>query len=289
MAEYPGGPSIRCVTGRIEWGLFVRGCAAGMCGWAGWSALPMLFWTVSGLVMVAKPIEEVRGDRPDRPPKPIGVAGPLVAPQDRGPAGRRNHAQAARRRAALGNRFRRRRRHGWPIRRPGRLLPRLGAADAAQGTDGALYRHRKVGRNQPGRRRQPAARTPPGDERLARPDERRHAFLRRWRFGRDHCATHPLVAVLRFHVGPAHHGPAGPRGHQQPVDRELRRPVAGHGDAGAHAAADDHPPQERPNGNGNGNGNGTASAPAKPARQPTAIVLVSRGAAATGGHSRQRT
>ena len=31
--------------------------------WLGWLvALPILFWTVSGLVMVAKPIEEVRGE-----------------------------------------------------------------------------------------------------------------------------------------------------------------------------------------------------------------------------------
>jgi len=32
----PGGPSRPCGTGRDEWGQFVRGCAAGMCGWAGW-------------------------------------------------------------------------------------------------------------------------------------------------------------------------------------------------------------------------------------------------------------
>ncbi len=38
---------------------FVRRCAATMCGWAGGFAV--LFWTVSRLVMVAKPIDECAG------------------------------------------------------------------------------------------------------------------------------------------------------------------------------------------------------------------------------------
>ena len=34
--------------------------------WLAWiAAIPLLFWTVSGLVMVARPIEEVRGDEPE--------------------------------------------------------------------------------------------------------------------------------------------------------------------------------------------------------------------------------
>ncbi|HYC95567.1 MAG TPA: hypothetical protein VEB39_07705, partial [Sphingomicrobium sp.] len=50
--------------------------------WLGWLVgLPFLFWTVSGLVMVAKPIEEVRGEHLIAKPKPISVARPLVAPQ----------------------------------------------------------------------------------------------------------------------------------------------------------------------------------------------------------------
>jgi hypothetical protein len=50
--------------------------------WLGWLVgLPMLFWTVSGLVMVAKPIEEVRGTDLIAPPRPIHVANVLVAPQ----------------------------------------------------------------------------------------------------------------------------------------------------------------------------------------------------------------
>jgi hypothetical protein len=53
--------------------------------WLGWLvAVPFLFWTVSGLVMVAKPIEEVRGEHLISPPKPIHVGGPLVAPKVEG-------------------------------------------------------------------------------------------------------------------------------------------------------------------------------------------------------------
>ncbi|MCE2842943.1 MAG: hypothetical protein LW689_09350, partial [Novosphingobium sp.] len=44
--------------------------------WLGWLvAVPLLFWTVSGLVMVARPIEEVRGHtlHIDHPPAPVRV------------------------------------------------------------------------------------------------------------------------------------------------------------------------------------------------------------------------
>lgn len=44
----------------------------------------MLFWTVSGLVMVARPIEEVRGENLISPPKPISWSSTLVAPQIQG-------------------------------------------------------------------------------------------------------------------------------------------------------------------------------------------------------------
>lgn len=100
--------------------------------WLGWLvALPFLFWTVSGLVMVARPIEEVRGEHLISPPKPITVGGPLVAPQV---AGRQVLAVTLEPRAD-GPR--------WEIDfadgekrladpTTGRLLPRLGAADAAK-------------------------------------------------------------------------------------------------------------------------------------------------------------
>ena len=209
--------------------------------WLGWLVgLPMLFWTVSGLVMVAKPIEEVRGERPDRRPPSRSSCRPAGRAAGRGPAGRSSITlDAARRRTALGDRLRRRR-HA-----PRRSRDRQAAATPRRGrcgprSDGPLHRQCQGGRNQPGRCRRPAARAAPGDGRLARPDERRHPFLRRWRIGRDRRPAHRLVAVLRLHVGPAHHGPAGPRGHQQPVGRDLRRAVARHGAAGADAAADDH-------------------------------------------------
>ena len=53
--------------------------------WLGWLiALPMLFWTVSGLVMVARPIEEVRGEHLIAEPRSMSFNGPLVAPQLQG-------------------------------------------------------------------------------------------------------------------------------------------------------------------------------------------------------------
>ena len=40
--------------------------------WLGWLVgVPMLFWTVSGLFMVARPIEEVRGTALLRDPAPL--------------------------------------------------------------------------------------------------------------------------------------------------------------------------------------------------------------------------
>ncbi len=100
--------------------------------WLGWLVgLPMLFWTVSGLVMVAKPIEEVRGEHLIAKPRPIGVAGPLVAPQLEGlpvlaitleprADGPRWEIDFADGQSRLAD----------PV--TGRLLPRLGAADAAK-------------------------------------------------------------------------------------------------------------------------------------------------------------
>lgn len=49
--------------------------------WIGWAvALPVLFWVISGLVMVWKPIEEVRGTDLLRPPAPVRLAGPPIPP-----------------------------------------------------------------------------------------------------------------------------------------------------------------------------------------------------------------
>ena len=55
--------------------------------WLGWLVgLPMLFWTVSGLIMVARPIEEVRGEGLLRDPAPIALTAPTVAPRVEGRA-----------------------------------------------------------------------------------------------------------------------------------------------------------------------------------------------------------
>jgi hypothetical protein len=119
------------VTGRIELGA-IRSRLRRWHVWLGWLVgLPMLFWSVSGLVMVAKPIEEVRGENLIAEPKPISVAAPLLAPQVEG---RQVQAITLKSRAD-GPR--------WEIDfadgenrladpATGRLLPRLGAADAAK-------------------------------------------------------------------------------------------------------------------------------------------------------------
>ena len=49
--------------------------------WLGWIVgIPMLLWTVSGVVMVLKPIEEVRGEQLMTAPQPMRFTGPLVTP-----------------------------------------------------------------------------------------------------------------------------------------------------------------------------------------------------------------
>jgi hypothetical protein len=49
--------------------------------WLGWIVgLPFLLWTVSGLVMVARPIEEVRGENLVRPAPPLPLGFAPVAP-----------------------------------------------------------------------------------------------------------------------------------------------------------------------------------------------------------------
>lgn len=55
--------------------------------WLGWLvALPFLFWTVSGLVMVARPIDEVRGTALIAEPKPLALTRGLVVPTIEGRA-----------------------------------------------------------------------------------------------------------------------------------------------------------------------------------------------------------
>jgi uncharacterized iron-regulated membrane protein len=100
--------------------------------WLGWIVgLPILFWTVSGLIMVARPIEEVRGEdlikaapplslaRPPVPPQigPRPVASVTLEQQSDGPFWLIRYADGAARRADPAT---------------GRLLPQLNAADAAR-------------------------------------------------------------------------------------------------------------------------------------------------------------
>jgi hypothetical protein len=49
--------------------------------WLGWLVgVPVLFWTVSGFVMVARPIEEVRGTALLRERPPLALSAPAIAP-----------------------------------------------------------------------------------------------------------------------------------------------------------------------------------------------------------------
>jgi hypothetical protein len=49
--------------------------------WLGWLVgVPLLFWAVSGLIMVWKPIEEVRGSDLLAPPAPVVLTAPAVLP-----------------------------------------------------------------------------------------------------------------------------------------------------------------------------------------------------------------
>lgn len=49
--------------------------------WLGWLVgIPMLFWTVSGLIMVARPIDEVRGTNLIKPAPPVVAVADLVMP-----------------------------------------------------------------------------------------------------------------------------------------------------------------------------------------------------------------
>jgi hypothetical protein len=53
--------------------------------WLGWLIfIPMLLWTVSGVAMVLKPIEEVRGEGLMTPPPPLRLTEPVVPPRIEG-------------------------------------------------------------------------------------------------------------------------------------------------------------------------------------------------------------
>ena len=100
--------------------------------WLGWLVgVPMLFWTLSGVVMVWKPIEEVRGTDLLAEPPPVRLTAPPVPPQLAGvavdkltleprAAGPRWVVQVADGPTRLAD----------PL--TGRLLPALGAAEAAR-------------------------------------------------------------------------------------------------------------------------------------------------------------
>lgn len=100
--------------------------------WLGWLVgIPMLFWTVSGVVMVARPIEDVRGTNLIKPLAPVVSTADLALPTIDGRSVKALSLQTR----AEGPR--------WVVEfadgdtgladaRTGALLPRLAAADAAR-------------------------------------------------------------------------------------------------------------------------------------------------------------
>ena len=100
--------------------------------WLGWIVgIPMLLWTLSGIVMVWKPIEEVRGNHLMVEPRPMQLSGPIVTP---GLAGLPLKSLALQQRAA-GPRWAVTLEDGTTrLADPGTglLLPRLSAADAVR-------------------------------------------------------------------------------------------------------------------------------------------------------------
>lgn len=100
--------------------------------WLGWIvALPILFWTVSGVIMVIRPIEVVRGTDLLAEPPPVRLSAPAIPPQV---TGRPLHSMALESRAP-GPRWVVKFKDG-PTRladpATGTLLPPLLAADAAR-------------------------------------------------------------------------------------------------------------------------------------------------------------
>ena len=98
--------------------------------WLGWIVgIPLLIWTVSGLVMVALPIETVRGEQLLSEPRPVALAAPAVVP----PTGPRPVLSLSLEQRAVGPR--------WVVRfadgevrmadpATGRVLPPLSAPEA---------------------------------------------------------------------------------------------------------------------------------------------------------------
>ena len=100
--------------------------------WLGWLVgVPMIFWTVSGLVMVARPIEDVRGSALIRDAAPIASTRGVVAPmiEGRAVAALKLESRAEGPRWVIGFAD-----GGSRLAHPatGALLPALGAADAAR-------------------------------------------------------------------------------------------------------------------------------------------------------------
>ena len=191
--------------------------------WLGWVVgVPMLMWTLSGVMMVWKPIEEVRGEHLLADPPPIRRSPPPVAPRVDGPAA----SSLTLEQRAAGPRWvitlRRWRQPRSPIRRAGAAAPlvgrRRGARSRRRATP-ARPRSVSVTRTDPAR--------PPLD--LRRPiaawqvamDDGTHFYVDA-AIGEIVARRTRLVALLRLDVGPPHHGPADPRGHPQSVDHGLR-------------------------------------------------------------------
>ena len=210
--------------------------------WLGWLVgMPMLFWTVSGFVMVARPIEEVRGTDLLRDPAPLrlaAAAGRAVRSTACPSTSLTLEPRAAGPRWVIALR-RRPRAAAWPIPPPGACLPPLGAADAQREVTVALHRHGARRRGHPHRPRQPADRASAARSTRGRcaMDDGTHFYVdagsgevvarrtRLWRVYDFMWGLHIMDLQGREDT------------HNPWVDRASRSLAAGHDAAGAGAAA----------------------------------------------------
>jgi hypothetical protein len=196
--------------------------------WLGWAAaLPLLVWTISGLVMTLRPIEDVRGTtlKIESPPRAVTVAlnggdqatmiaegrilnqrgrSVLIATYLDGSTGRIELASGG----------------SHPLPPADEAEARRTVAEGIKGGKSATSARLFDAANPPPRFRQE-------DRRLASNAGGRHARLRRAQYGRDRGGAHTLVAVLRCLLGAAHHGPGGTRGHLAPAAVDLLGAGAG--------------------------------------------------------------
>jgi hypothetical protein len=210
--------------------------------WLGWLVgFPLILWTASGLFMVARPIEEVRGEHLRAKPEPIAAIVPkapflggraveklTLEQRADGPVWLIRYKDGAERSADPAT---------------GKLLPKPGAADVRALAEGYYAGDSTIKSIQ----LFPADREPlelrRGHSAWQVALCRRHQSLYRCRKRQPSGSPHAAMALVRFHVGAAHHGSADARRYQPPDPDRLCQPVAAESADGVLAA--DCPPAQK--------------------------------------------